>query len=225
MAISMARVRMTSNEPQMAEAPRWISVAQAAHQLKKSERTIRRQCESGKLTCRLQSTASGKTWMICLRSGENVTENVTESVTEGVTEEAPQSSTRSQQTTATIEDTAAIVHVGEVTLSTPVAKAPAIAADSEVLAQVEEMRHDVEQIKAYLTGQITAEMRDTLATLPSRDDIRDDLTTAMSAALSPVMQRLEELAGENAQLQTELHAERQKALAQVRRPWWKKLFS
>lgn len=205
----------------MAGAPQWVSVAQAAHQLKKSERTIRRQCESGKLTCRLQSTASGKMWMICLRPGENVTE--------GVTEEAPQSSTRSQQTAPTIEDTAAIVHVGEVTLSTPAAKAPAIAADSEVLAQVEEMRHDLEQIKAYLTGQIVgqadSEVRETLAALPTRDDIREDLTTAMTAVITPVMQRLEELAAENAQLQTELHAEKQKALAQVRRPWWKKLFS
>jgi len=212
---------MTRNEAQMAGAPRWISVAEAAHQLKKSERTVRRQCESGKLTCRLESTPSGKTWMICLHPGENVTE--------GVTEEAPQSSTRSQETAATIEDTAAIVHVGEVTLSTPAAKAPAIAADSEVLAQVEEMRHDLEQIKAYLTGQIVgqadSEVRETLAALPTRDDIREDLTTAMTAVITPVMQRLEELAAENAQLQTELHAEKQKALAQVRRPWWKKLFS
>jgi hypothetical protein len=205
----------------MAANLRWLSVAEAAAQLSLSERTVRRRCENGKLTARIESTPSGKAWLVCLQSLEETADHVTE----GVLEEAPQaqSSTRSQDTAAT---TTAIVPVLERSVSTPAATPLANApANSEVLAEVGELRHDVEQIKAYLTGQITAEMRDTLATLPSRDDIRDDLTTAMSAALSPVMQRLEELAGENAQLQTELHAERQKALAQVRRPWWKKLFS
>ena len=202
----------------MAANLRWLSVAEAATQLSLSERTVRRRCESGKLTARIESTPSGKAWLVCLHP----LKETADPMTEGVLEEAPQaqSSTRSQDTAAT---STAIVPVLERSVSTPAATPLAnAAANSEVLA---ELRHDVEQIKAYLTGQITAEMRDTLATLPSRDDIRDDLTAAMSAALLPVMQRLEELAGENAQLQTELHTERQKALAQVCRPWWKKLFA
>lgn len=201
----------------MAEA-QWISVAEAAKRLHKSERTVRRQCESGKLNARQESTPSGRSWMVCLEPVESVTDHMAEEVTEGEVE-AP-SSTQSEEATDRNEATA-IVPTLEMRVSAPAANAPA---NAEVLAEVGELRHDVEEIRAFLAGQIAAEMRDTLAALPSRDDIREDLTTAMSAALTPVMNRLEELAAENAQLQTELHAEKQKALAQVRRPWWKKLF-
>lgn len=214
----------------MAEA-QWISVAEAAKILQKSERTVRRQCEGGKLQARQESTPSGRAWMVCLEPVESVAESMAESMADEVTEgeiEAP-SSTRSEEATATGADrneAAAIVPTLEMHVSTPAVTSSANApANSEVLAEVGELRHDVEQIRAFLAGQIAAEMRDTLAALPSRDDIREDLTTAMSAAITPVMQRLEELAGENAQLQAELQREKQKALAQVRRPWWKKLFS
>ncbi len=200
-------------------AAQWISVAEAAKILQKSERTIRRQCESGKLQARQESTPSGRAWMVCLEPVESMADEVTEGEIE------PPSSTQDAEATATGADrneAAAIVPTLEMRISTAAATSEA---NTEVLAEVGELRHDVEQIRAFLAGQIAAEMRDTLAALPSRDDIREDLTTAMSAAITPVMQRLEELAGENAQLQAELQREKQKALAQVRRPWWKKLFS
>ena len=214
----------------MAEA-QWISVADAARVLDKSERTIRRQCESGKLRARQESTATGKAWMICLNPADDVTEGLTEAVTEAVTEgitegEIEEAPANAAATSVDDNDAAAIVSTLEIAVSTPPAIAPA---NNEVLAQVSELRHDVEQIKAYLTGQIVAEVSDKLATLPTRDDIREDFTSAMTAAISPVMQRLESLAAENAQLQTALQAEKQKALAQAqaqaRRPWWKKMFS
>lgn len=208
-------------------AAQWISVAEAAKILQKSERTVRRQCEGGKLLARQESTLSGRAWMVCLEPVESVAEGMADDVTEGEIETP--SSTRSEEATATGADrneAAAIVPTLEMRVSTAAATSEAnTLANSEVLAEVSELRQNVEQIKAYLVGQNAAEMREALAALPSRDDIREDLTTVMSAALTPVMNRLEELAGENAQLQAELHAEKQKALAQVRRPWWKKLFS
>lgn len=201
---------------------RWISVTEAAKTLGKSERTIRRQCESGKLRARQESTPSGKAWTVCLEPLETTAEEVTE----GEIEEL--SSTRTDDAAATnaaAANATAIVPALEMSVSSPAANAADNAtANSEVLVQVSELRHDMEKIKGYLAGQIANEMRDTLAALPTRDDLRDDLTTAMTAAITPVMQRMETLATENAQLQMQLQAEKQKTLDQTRRPWWKKLF-
>ena len=204
-------------------AEKWITVAEAAHELKKSERTIRRQCEAGKLRGRLDKTDSGKTWMVCLAPVEDVTESVTEGQTQAT------SSTRSEDAAAKAADiigTAAIVPTHEMTA----VAAPVITADnSEILAEVSEVKEQVEQIKSFLAGQMSVQMSEQmdkrLSALPTRDDFREDVAALMGSALMPVMQRLETLASENAQLQNELHNEKQKTLAQVRRPWWKKLFT
>ena len=42
----------------------WLTVSQAAAALSKSERTIRRRCESGKLTVRLDTSDTGKAWLV-----------------------------------------------------------------------------------------------------------------------------------------------------------------
>jgi len=44
--------------------PDWLTVSQAAALLCVSERTVRRRCESGKLAARLDTTATGKAWLI-----------------------------------------------------------------------------------------------------------------------------------------------------------------
>lgn len=208
-------------------AEKWITVAEAAHELKKSERTIRRQCEAGKLRGRLDKTDSGKTWMVCLAPVEDVTESVTEGQTQAT------SSTRSEDAAAKAADilgTAAIVPTHEMTAVIAPVAAPVITADnSEILAEVSEVKEQVEQIKSFLAGQMSVQMSEQmdkrLSALPTRDDFREDVAALMGSALMPVMQRLETLASENAQLQNELHNEKQKTLAQVRRPWWKKLFT
>lgn len=206
----------------MAADEEWLSVAEAAQRLDKSERTIRRQCEAGKLRGRLDKTDSGKTWMVCLAPVEDVTESVTQSVTESVT-----SSTRSAEDSVTAayleEKTADIVPLAE--HAQHLATATISENNSELLAQMSEMRHDVENIKIFLSGQMSAQMDKSLSALPTREDLREDVASIMGSALTPVMQRLEELAALNAQLETQLHAEKQKNLTQVCRPWWKKLFS
>lgn len=204
----------------MAAEEQWISVAEAAHTLKKSERTIRRQCESGKLKARIETTESGKTWRVCLNS--QASDDVSAAaIAAAKTTDSGQAAATFERETDPISETAAIVAVTEA--------AVALAADNrEVLAEVDEIRNEVGQIKAFLVGQMSAQssqIGERLAVLPTRDNLREDVAELMGAALSPVMQRLEELAKENAQLETQLHQEKQKQLAQVRRPWWKKMFS
>jgi hypothetical protein len=52
----------------------WLTVSQAAAALEVSERTIRRRCESGKLTARLATTDNGKEWQIEAAAVEKMTE-------------------------------------------------------------------------------------------------------------------------------------------------------
>ena len=44
--------------------PEWLTVSQAASALRVSERTVRRRCEAGKLKAHLESTETGKVWLI-----------------------------------------------------------------------------------------------------------------------------------------------------------------
>ncbi len=55
-------------------ASTWLTVSQAAAALEVSERTIRRRCESGKLTARLATTDNGKEWQIEAAAVEKITE-------------------------------------------------------------------------------------------------------------------------------------------------------
>jgi hypothetical protein len=71
-------------------------------------------------------------------------------------------------------------------------------------ATLQRLESDVQQIKAFVAGQLT-----------TREALRDEVSAALDASLSPLLLRLEELAAENA----ELRAQKKAA------PWWRRFFS
>jgi predicted DNA-binding transcriptional regulator YafY len=85
--------------------------------------------------------------------------------------------------------------------------APAAATTPPELARLET---DVQQIKAFLAGQIN-----------SREAMREDIGAALAQALSPVLMKLDELQAENSALRAELAAQR----PQPGRSWWRNLIA
>ncbi len=71
-------------------------------------------------------------------------------------------------------------------------------------ATLQRLDSDVQQIKSFIAGQLT-----------TREALRDEVSAALDASLSPLLLRLEELAAENASLK----AQKQAA------PWWRRFFS
>ncbi len=155
--------------------PDEITVAQAAAILGVSQRSIRRRCASGHIAARSTITGHSKTWLI--RRAAIVPTEVAEDAaaataepTDDPTEPAgPASSTAA--TTAETTDT----------LQRP---AP------DALAK---LQSDVEQIKAYLAGQI-------------------------STREASLIERLEQLTTENNELRSKLNAATQPSR---KRSWWK----
>ncbi len=72
-------------------------------------------------------------------------------------------------------------------------------------AELARLETDVQQIKAYLAGQIN-----------SREAMREDISAALTQALSPVLMKLNELQEENSALRAQLAAQRPQP---GRRPW------
>jgi uncharacterized protein (UPF0210 family) len=71
-------------------------------------------------------------------------------------------------------------------------------------ATLKRLENDVQQIKSFVAGQLT-----------TREALRDEVSAALDASLSPLLARLEALATENAELRA------QKSAA----PWWRRFFS
>lgn len=101
------------------------SVAEAAHALKVSERTIRRRCENGKLRARLTTTEAGRTWRI---EAAAIVRPMSEAAANG----------------------AATIHE-EITAEAPDIGQPAAITAATDLARLDA---DVQQIKSFLAGQM-----------------------------------------------------------------------
>jgi hypothetical protein len=140
-----------------------VSVSQAAHALNRSERTIRRKCESGKLKARLVSTPAGREWRIEAAAigqpAANGAANGAATIHEEITSEAPD--------------------IGQ----------PAAITAATDLARIES---DVQQIKAFLAGQqinqatlndqIKSAVVEAFTPLSARID---ELVTELEAATAP----------------------------------------
>jgi hypothetical protein len=84
----------------------------------------------------------------------------------------------------------------------PGAASAAVAVNDATTLQ--RLETDVQQIKAFVAGQLT-----------TREALRDEVSAALDASLSPLLLRLEELAAENAALKAQKKAA----------PWWRRFFS
>jgi excisionase family DNA binding protein len=87
---------------------------------------------------------------------------------------------------------------------------PAAPVAATTPAELARLETDVQQIKAYLAGQIN-----------SREAMREDIGAALRAALAPLQESIEQLTEENIKLQSELAAQR----PQPGRRSWLNLFS
>lgn len=94
-------------------------------------------------------------------------------------------------------------------------------------AQIEQIGARVERIEAYLAGEMAQSLRAGISA-----DIGEQIGAALKEVISPVMDRVEELARENATLKAEfeqvgeVERENERLKAEVERlklPWWKRL--
>jgi excisionase family DNA binding protein len=185
----------------------WLTVSQAAALLRVSERTVRRRCEAGKLSARLETTPTGPAWLI--------------EAADIPAASAADAAANNQASAANLRpelDEAADVSAGNSSMPADAADIPA---DNAIALRVNEMSGEIEQLKSFIAGGIMAQIAARLEQVPSAEQMRDAVEQGIAAAVknsdgasrddvvnavAPVLERLEQIEASNAALRAENEA-------------------